>query len=265
MLQSVLVPLDFGRDADRALPVAESLAVRIGARLDIVSLTSPGVDPVYDMTEARAHARAMGVDLAAIHIRHDPDVVAGVLATTADDALLCCATHARSRLGEWLFHSISAEIVRRSTRPLLLVGPRVESDPRPTFTEILACVDHSAPTPRVASTAAAWSRLLDAKVRLLDVVEDQADMPGAWQPTKRLATTLTTLGIDTIPEVVVADDPADAILRMAHHLSGPLLILGAHDHTEVAHPALGRVSLAVVRDSPYPVLVVPARPRVQAS
>ena len=56
MHASVLVPLDFRFDAYRALPVAESLARRIEARLDVVSLTSPGIDPVHDMAEARVHA-----------------------------------------------------------------------------------------------------------------------------------------------------------------------------------------------------------------
>ena len=41
-------------------------------------------------------------------------------------------------------------------------------------------------------------------------------------------------------------------------LTSPLLVLGAHGHTEVEHPALGPVSLAVVRNSPHPVLVMPA-------
>lgn len=40
-----------------------------------------------------------------------------------------------------------------------------------------------------------------------------------------------------------------------------LVAIGAHDRAEHAHPALGRVSLAVVQRSPHPVLVVPARTR----
>jgi len=41
-------------------------------------------------------------------------------------------------------------------------------------------------------------------------------------------------------------------------LASPLLVLGAHGHTEVEHPPLGPVSLAAVRNSRHPVLVVPA-------
>jgi len=260
MRQSVLVPLDLGREADRALPVAASLARRLGGRLDVVSVTSPGIDPVHDMLEVRGHARTMGVDISEINVRYDDDLVGGVLRMAAeDDAVLCCATHARGRLGELLSRSVSADLIRRSANALVLVGPEVVIDPRPTFTEIVACVHGSRMTPRVVSTAAAWSRMLDAKVRLLDVVDGQADMPDAWERTKRLATTLTHLGVEMMPEVLAADDPAEAILHTAGYLGGPLLIVGAHDNAGADHPALGRVSLGVVRRSRYPVLVVPTR------
>jgi len=249
----------FSVDADRALPVAESLAERIGARLDVVSLPSAGIDPVYDMGEARAHARRMGVDVASIHIRHDQDVVGGVRATRADDdALLCCAPHARGRLGERVFHSVSADIVRRSTDPLVLVGPAVRVDPRPGFTEILACVDGSPLTPRIAAVAARWGRALGVKVRMYRAVPDRIVTASAWSTLVRLASTLTSFGVDVVPEAVAADDAADAILRAAGELASPMVAIGAHARAERAHPALGRVSLAVVRDSPFPVLVVPA-------
>jgi len=55
-------------------------AGRRRACLDVVSLTSPGVDPLHDLAEARAHARRMGVDVGAIHLLHDDDMVGGALA-----------------------------------------------------------------------------------------------------------------------------------------------------------------------------------------
>lgn len=82
--------------------------------------------------------------------------------------------------------------MRRSTEPLVLVGPEARLEPRPTFTDVLACVDESEPAARIAS-----------------------------------------------------------------ELADPLVVVGTHDHREVEHPALGGVSLAVVRHSPHPVLVVP--------
>jgi nucleotide-binding universal stress UspA family protein len=261
--RSILVPLDLSLDADRALPVGESLAQRIGVRLDVVCVTSPGIDSENDIEEIRAHARAMGVDLRGVHIRHDDDIVDGVLAEAAsDDALLCCSSHARGRWVDLLLQSASADVVRRCPRPLVLVGPETEIIPRPRFTEVLACVDGSAATPRVASTAAMWGRLLEAKVHMVEVLDHDFpdDAFSVWPPAERVASTLDELGIDASWELVCSDDPAKAILAIAHQLGSPLLVMGTHSHPQTEHPALGRVSLAVVRDSPYPVLVVPFHP-----
>jgi nucleotide-binding universal stress UspA family protein len=183
MPNTVLVPLDLGREADRALPVADSLARRIGARLDIVSVTSSGVDRRVEEREVRDHARPLGVEVAEVHIRNDDDVVAGVRDTAADcDAVVCCATHARGALGEWPFQSVSAALVRRSTSPLLLVGPEVTTAPAPAFTEIVACAYHAPLRPKIASTAATWGRSLEAKARLLTIVGDRPTWPRPGSP-----------------------------------------------------------------------------------
>lgn len=256
MRPSVLVPLDLGFDADRALPVAESLARRIGAGVEVVGVTSPGVPRQRVIAEVHAHARRLGVDVDAVHVLRDHDVAGEVLAlVAASDAVLCCATHAWRGLGERLFHSVSAEIVRRTRAPVVLVGPRAE--PRPALTAVLAGIDEPAFASRVASTAAMWSRPLGTGVRLLRVVQDRSVLVPAWSAVRRVSGTLTCLGVDTVPEVVVADRPADAILATAGELGDPLVVVGAHDRSEVEHPALGGVSLAVVRRSTHPVLVVP--------
>ena len=88
---------------------------------------SPGIDTRRDSEELQAHARAMGVDIARVHVRHDDDVVDvdvdGVLAEAlVDDALLCCATHGHGPGTELLLQSTSGDITRRSPRPMVLVG-----------------------------------------------------------------------------------------------------------------------------------------------
>jgi hypothetical protein len=81
MCPSVLVPLDLGFDADRALPVAAALARRIGAGVEAVCLTSPGIPRQRDVAEVQAHAHRLGVDVDTVHILHDHDVAGGDRAT----------------------------------------------------------------------------------------------------------------------------------------------------------------------------------------
>ena len=126
---------------------------------------------------------------------------------------------------------------------------------------VLVPLDFSFDADRALPVATRWGRALEAKVRLLEIVPDRGAMSRAWSSLVRLTSTLTSFGVDMVPEVVVADDAADGILRAAGELTSPLVVIGAHDHAEHAHPALGHVSLAVVRHSPYPVLVVPAPQR----
>jgi hypothetical protein len=60
VLDRVLVPLDFGLAADRAQPVAQVLAHKLGLTVDAVVVTSRGVAADADEDEAHWHARQAG-------------------------------------------------------------------------------------------------------------------------------------------------------------------------------------------------------------
>jgi nucleotide-binding universal stress UspA family protein len=120
MYRSIVVPLDLGVDADRALPIGAALARRIGVVLDVVTVASPHVDHAEDEAAIRAHAREAGVHVDRVLLRHDDDVTTGILAETATNhGLLCWATHARGRVADLFMHSMSAQLVRASTAPLM--------------------------------------------------------------------------------------------------------------------------------------------------
>ena len=70
---------------------------------------------------------------------------------------------------------------------------------------------------------------------------------------------LDGLGIDASWDLL-SGDPAEAIVAAARQMGSPLLVVGTHSRSETGHPALGRVSFAVVRKALCPVLVVPSTP-----
>ena len=184
------------------------------------TIASPGIDPLHHLAEARAHALRMDVDVGAIHVRHDDEVVGRVLANGR--GVLCCATHARGLLGEWLLHSTGADLVRRSPEPLVVAGPEVRLEPRPTFTDVVACSDGSALTRPIVSAAARWARRLEAKVRLIRITNHRSGVAAAaWRSTRTLVSTLAGLGVDSLADVIVADDPVPAICRAAGDLDSP--------------------------------------------
>ncbi len=92
----VLVPLDLGREADRALPVGAALARRLCIDLDVACVTSPHLNPLEEEAEIRRHAQSLDVEVDRVLLAYDEDAVEGLLAERdATDGLLCCATHAR--------------------------------------------------------------------------------------------------------------------------------------------------------------------------
>jgi nucleotide-binding universal stress UspA family protein len=262
---SVVVPLDLSQDADRALPVAAALADRITAKLAVVTVTTPHLDPGRDESEIRWHARAAGVTLDRVLLRHDDDVADGILdACRAADGLLCCASHAYGRIAGLILDGVGAELVRRSTAPLLIVGPEVTRQPWEPRS-ILVCVDGdgAAPLAETAEATCLWARLLDADVEVLQVMPPRHDPndPPTYPTAERVAHHLTERGITATPRVVITSRDADEVIlkRALSELEEPLVIMGAHGRRHHGSEALGRISHAVIERSPLPVLVVPAR------
>lgn len=249
MPTTILVPLDLGREADRALPVARALADRLGCRLDVVVVSDATAEAAADEAEVRAHARAAGVEVDGVHLRYDDDVAAGVLAQAeASDATLCLASHAYPPVVATLAGSVGTALVRRDTGPLVLVGPDCELG-TPGGVQLLACVDDHAGG-AVAAVAVEWAALLGAKLRALTVDEDGATPAGA-HPSVEAAGPISEW------EVVTGRAPEEAILAAARRMGDGLVVMGTSSGRH--GPALGRVGRAVVRNSPRPVLLVPCR------
>jgi nucleotide-binding universal stress UspA family protein len=253
--RSVVVPLDLGCEADRALPVAAAIAARLGVELVTVTVTSPKVPRAEEEIEAGAHARWAKVVVDRSIVRSDDDVAGEILAEVADRrGLLCMASHAWRPLAEVIVHSTSAELVARSTGPVLLVGPEVPMQP-PPLGAVLLCVDGPAPLAETIGAATAWAGLLATTVDIVEVTED-ARAAGATT-AQNVAVHLGERGVEARPTVLRGDHPADQILRHAAQLTNPLLVMGTHGRREHRPLALGSVSRSVVHRSPWPVLIVP--------
>jgi nucleotide-binding universal stress UspA family protein len=152
----ILVPLDFGAFADRALPVAGALAQKLGIPVDALVVTSAGMDASSDEHEARWHARTAGCNLHAVELSTDEDVVQGILTAAASPSvLLCLATHARGAVADLALHSTGEQVLRRAAHPVPAVGPRAVVDP-PSCPNGIVCAigDDHAQADRLVAAAA---------------------------------------------------------------------------------------------------------------
>ena len=86
-----------------------------------------------------------------------------------DGALVCIASHGRGGLGTALLGSITEEVLRKSPRPVLVVGPKFEARPWRQDGQIVASVDGSPFSEQAIPVAAEWSATFDLPLWLVQV------------------------------------------------------------------------------------------------
>ena len=157
MVRIVTVPLDLSAEADRAIGPATVLARQFGAALELVVVSSPGLDHVGDEAELQARAAQLVGVPASTHVRTGDDVVAS-LGELADDPdrLVCLASHGRSRLGELVTPSVALSLVHTAQRPAVIVGPRQDWWPGPIGMLLVGLDERGVPVTTL-ELVAAWA------------------------------------------------------------------------------------------------------------
>lgn len=146
MYETILVPLDGSPRAERILPHVEALALAHDARVVFMSVIEPlpvlaaSIGHVGSLDEAglrerealsylrgwRGEFRAKGID-GATAVEHGSVVRAIIQVAQREDAdLIAMASHGRSGLEQAFYGSVTAGVLQRIDRPLLLVRSRGE-------------------------------------------------------------------------------------------------------------------------------------------
>ena len=96
--KSLVVPLDGSEWAERALPIADALADRIGGRLVLVSSQYYGpLDPTEYLEEVAARYRRNPVDVITTKDTYAAEAIIQA-ARASDDRVVCMTTHGRGSL-----------------------------------------------------------------------------------------------------------------------------------------------------------------------
>jgi nucleotide-binding universal stress UspA family protein len=281
----IMVPLDGSAFAEAALPLAYDLARRHGSDVHLVRVHQPplpvkrsGGDPAFDLDLERegrwyldvllgrieAHERARSVTAHP----HGP-VVESLSRYIADHGidLVVMTTHARGGLSRAWLGSVADGLVRQAAAPVLLLRPGRQGLPLagagPVFRRILLPVDGGAAQERMAEYAIAAAGTAGVAYTLLRVVTEGAlstrrALPrrATVQATVELeAERLRAHGVRVQPQVVVNDDPADAILRHAAEHDIDLIAMATRSRGGMERLLLGSVADRVVRQAGIPVLL----------
>lgn len=255
--KTFVVPLDGSRYSERALPVAAALAERIGGGLLIVTTESFGpIGASTYLDEVAARGFSCPVETEAFTDRVPIRAILGAL-NAAENRVVCMTTHGRGRIAWTVLGSVAEDVIRRSPRPVILVGPHCRPDTIVGSAPFLVASDGDEHADELASNAATWSEMLGLDLRVAVVVHP-LDIESAEHPA-RLAVPLTVeYGIRSDSLILRRDEyPAGALVKIAEELPAALVAMGSHGRHGMQRMALGSVTMSVVHHAPCPVLAVP--------
>ncbi|MEZ5220265.1 MAG: universal stress protein [Ilumatobacteraceae bacterium] len=278
-MRTIVVPLDGSLFAERAVRPACAIAARLD-RARVVMLRCATADDEIDRRRLD-HLAATFADVAEVEVRviGSDQPAAAILDVAADEpgALVCMATHGHGGLRAAMMGSVSQDVVRGSTHPLLLVGPACRTAVLPGERGlILVCSDGSTFSDSVVPTAAAWSRTLGLGAVLAESVgpderpvtpeehDHNREVESATGRLGALAERFREAGSDdagssdagsSVTIEVLLGQPGQSIVECAERLPASVVAVATHGRSRLSQVTMGSVAADVVRHSPCPVLV----------
>jgi nucleotide-binding universal stress UspA family protein len=262
MFKTLVVAVDLEAGGDRALDVAQALAGGTSVVVNLVTVCDPAM-PVADAAiELQRRATRHGCDPHCWTIVHDRDVSGALLEHTArrDDSLLVMGTARRQVSVSSIEHSVARDVVRRTDRPILLVGPSVCTDLSMLCRTPVLCVDDDGLARRAVPVLVEWQASFgSATPQIVEVVHPDDDDRSARRRLAGLAALLADRGVHASTALAFADDPVAGLDDLADRVDGAVLIATSDRYTD-GHLHLFSSTQRLVQQAHFPVLVVPATP-----
>jgi nucleotide-binding universal stress UspA family protein len=251
----IVVPLDPSHPGSRAVDVAVGLAGDT-TLVDLVSVRDAGLPGVVlDAFLAAERDQFPGVRTE-VHQLDGPDVVKSLLGHVVGTAcdLVVLSSHGRGPLGELLLGSVSADLVRSSPAPTLLVGPSCRPDVRTE--RLVVGVDGSEDSLGALDVASHLANRFGLRLELVEVAEE---VP--WSSDVFESAELQRLAATVDPpvrswDVLHGNDVSRSLIDHVGTDVGAVLVLGTHGRSPGRPHVLGGVAARTVRHAPVPVLVV---------
>jgi nucleotide-binding universal stress UspA family protein len=265
--KTIVVPLDETELAERALPVAASLAAAAGAELELLVVDAAGPRSLEEETYLTSMREQLPVELQVRQVAvHRDAPVAELVVTEAvgrPEPVIVMATHGRTAIGELVLGSVADAVIRRSPVPVVLVGPRCSPAPIAGDGPILVALDGSPGDAGVIETAARFGvelggPVVAVHVRVPVAVDGGVVLEGGDEVAVHAAEQLRALGVPAAELTVEALYPAEELVRTASHRGARAIVVGTHRPSRLERAVLGSTAMAVVRRSTCPAVVVGA-------
>jgi len=285
----ILVPVDYSPPTDAALIAAFALAQRFGSRVRLLHAYLPpgfnfrgaawmlGPEEIEDLgTKAKETLETKAQELRAGHpgttvattlVQAKPvDAILQAIDETKP-ALVAIGTHGRGFWSRAMLGSVTREVVRRATRPVLTVHA-ADTDEVRGFSlgasTILVPVEFDEVSLRSLDFAIGFAKKLSWSVRALhtfhspDSHAHQDRQIGLWREAAertldRLLQDRRASGVP-IEARVFAGAPVKCVLEQAKDPAIGLIALATHGRAALAEALLGELAQEVVRLAPCPVM-----------
>jgi nucleotide-binding universal stress UspA family protein len=266
----IVVPTDGSHLAESAAHAAAALASRVGVPLTLYAVTYAESDRdelaanLADLVESLR--RDVVVDLV-IEVAGPAMSVGTFVADSileeadVDGALVCIASHGRGRLSAALLGSITEEVLHRTSRPVLVVGPKYRPGPWRDSGMVIACVDGSPFSEQAVPVAATWASTLAAPLWLVQVSSPTTgSLPGGVDRKDLNETAylqhLAHRAGDVDYDVLHSEHPARELADVTERWPADLMVMATHSRSGLSRLKLGSVAMSVVHNARCPVLLV---------
>jgi nucleotide-binding universal stress UspA family protein len=255
MYERIIVGDDGSLRTPRAVAVADVAVAAFGADLEVVHVPSEyGLPLPIDSDVTLLPPDDAATRLIAHALESDPP------------GLLCLASRGQTAVGEALFGSVTAHVIRDLHAPLLVVGPSV-LEPARNWRRMQVCLDGSANSADILPTVTNWATTLDLEVELVHVGrpldglrgDDRRLPPEEVEAEEQLQAgvrTLESAGVRASCSTIEHTHPAEALAERAESGNADLLAVATHGRTGLARLLMGSVALDLVRRSTIPVLTL---------
>lgn len=254
-IEHVIIPVDFSEASLVAVEQGRVLARRAGADVELLSVTSPR----YANTTAAAlrSLAANDGDSTGLRVVTTDDDIEGRLVDEVlarRNTLWCVGSHGRTAVGELMFGSVSADLVRDAEVPIVVVGPR--SALRPTATVLAVALDGSDLSETILPAAVQVAGALGLTMRLLQVGLEHAQSDAADSAyLARVASGLDhpdRIDYDTL--YGNADDALTDYLERSGDVA--MLALATRGVPSGARLSVPSTAMRVLRHAPVPMLML---------
>jgi nucleotide-binding universal stress UspA family protein len=284
-LSNILYLTDFSEASDAAVSFAAAIAREFGSKIyalhillpdPYASLTPECVGVVHEGMVQAANAKMQQLGARLVDLRHEtlvePDIAVWPtlrrIMTDNHIDLIVLGTHGRTGIRKFLVGSVAEEVLRRSTVPVLTVGPCVICGTLEAarFHSVLFATDFTSASEAAAPYAISMAQENQARLILLHVIrrlKKKQDLVSELSVADAMCKLQDTIPKDAEfrdrPEPVVDyGDPPERILAAAVRRRADLIVLGIRrtDHLGMATHLERTTVHQVVANATCPVLTV---------